>query len=394
MNTQAAAASPPMHILCWGTYDISKPRARLLLKGLRLAGAEVDERHIDIWSGVVDKSQVSGLRQRLSIAARWLLSYPRLAWQLARVPKPDVVLVGFPGILDMLVAAPIARLRGIPLAWDMFMSLYDTIVEDRQMLHRGGVAARLLHALEGFALRRADLVFLDTQAHARRIETLFGLVPGSAGAVWVGAETEHFHAETIQDTSATTPIDRSGQSPLRVLFYGQFIPLHGIKTIVQAARLTRDEPIEWQLIGKGQEAARIKTMLVEQPLLKVRWDKWVDYPRLHQRIAAADVCLGIFGASEKAASVIPNKVFQIVAMGKPLITRDSPAIREMLDDAPPCVSLVPAGDAQALADAVRSFARWDQPIRPCHGLLQGKLDAEAVGQQCIVMLKRHFLPES
>jgi glycosyltransferase involved in cell wall biosynthesis len=378
-----------MHILCWGTYDISKPRARLLLKGLRLAGAEVDERHIDIWSGVVDKSQVSGLRQRLSIAARWLLSYPRLAWQLARVPKPDVVLVGFPGILDMLVAAPIARLRGIPLAWDMFMSLYDTIVEDRQMLHRGGVAARLLHALEGFALRRADLVFLDTQAHARRIETLFGLVPGSAGAVWVGAETEHFHAETIRETTAAERVGSSGQSPLRVLFYGQFIPLHGIDTIVQAARLTRNEPIEWQLIGKGQEAARIKAMLVEQPLSKVCWDEWVDYSQLHQQIAAADVCLGIFGTSDKAASVIPNKVFQIVAMGRPLITRDSPAIREMLESTPPCVSLIPPSDAHALAVAVRAFLQRDRPVMHCHALLQDKLDAKAIGQQCLALFEHN-----
>ncbi len=53
-----------MRILCWGTYDTSKPRARLLLKGLRLAGAVVDECHVDIWQGVVDKSQVRGLRQR------------------------------------------------------------------------------------------------------------------------------------------------------------------------------------------------------------------------------------------------------------------------------------------------------------------------------------------
>ncbi|MCW0201152.1 MAG: glycosyltransferase [Rhodanobacter thiooxydans] len=382
-----------MRVLCWGTYDTSKPRARLLLKGLRLAGAVVDECHVDIWQGVVDKSQVRGLRQRLGIATRWLLSYPRLAWRLARAPKPDVVLVGFPGILDILVAAPIVRLRRIPLAWDMFMSLYDTVVEDRQILARSAAAAKLLHALERFALRRADLVFLDTQAHARRVETLFGLAIGSAGAVWVGAETEHFHADTIRDTAVRAPVDSSGRSPLRVLFYGQFIPLHGIETIVQAAQLTRGEFIEWQLIGKGQESDRIKALLDEQPLPKLHWEEWVDYAQLHQHIAGADVCLGIFGESEKAASVIPNKVFQIVAMGKPLITRDSPAIREMLDDAPPCVSLVPAADPAALAAAVLSIAQQPRPIRTCHDVLKSWLDAKAVGQQCMALLTTHLTTE-
>lgn len=269
------------------------------------------------------------------------------------------------------------------------MSLYDTVVEDRQMLPRSGVAARLLHALERFALRRADLVFLDTQAHARRIENLFGLPPDSAGAVWVGAETEHFRDNPMRDA----PIDSPSRSALRVLFYGQFIPLHGIETIVQAARLTRSESIEWQLIGKGQESDRIKALLTEQPLPKLHWEAWVDYAQLHQHIADADVCLGIFGTSEKAASVIPNKVFQIVAMGRPLITRDSPAIREMLNDAPPCVSLVPPADPAALAAAVRNIAERRQSMGTCHGSLQSRLDAKAVGQQCMALLETHLTTE-
>jgi glycosyltransferase involved in cell wall biosynthesis len=374
-----------MRVLCWGTYDTSKPRTRILIEGLRRNGVEVIERQADIWSGVVDKSQIRGVGRRLWIVLRWLLAYPRLAWQLARAPRPDVILVGFPGLIDMLVAAPIARIRGIPLAWDMFMSVYDTVVEDRRLLRRGGLPARLLHALERFALHRADLVFLDTQAHARRVEALFELPTGSAGAVWVGVEIEHFHAEP-----ATPDAGKGGQSrttPLKVLFYGQFIPLHGIETIVRAARLTQDADIEWYLIGKGQETARIEKLLAEQPLPRLHWDSWVDYGQLHRRIAEADVCLGIFGTSEKAASVIPNKVFQIVAMGRPLITRDSPAIRELLEDGAPCVQLIPPADPEALAKAVGAIARahaiaWAS----CHNALRGKLDPKFVGEQCISLL--------
>lgn len=376
-----------MRVLCWGTYDTGKPRVRLLHEGLRLQGVEVMQCHVDIWRGVEDKSQVRGFWQQLGIAARWLLAYPRLAWQLARAPRPDALLIDFPGLLDMLIAAPIARMRGIPLCWDMFMSIYDTVVEDRQLLRRGGLPATLLHALESFALRRADLVFLDTQAHARRVESLFGLKSGSIHAVWVGVETEHFHIEPVVVRNVPAGID---QSPLQVLFYGQFIPLHGIETIVQAARLTRDEPIEWNLIGKGQEAGRIQALLAEQPLANLRWDSWVNYEQLNQRIAEADVCLGIFGKSEKAASVIPNKVFQIVAMGRPLITRDSPAIREMLENMHPCVRLIPAADPSALANAVRDHARQGRSSIRCHTALEGKLDAAAIGRQCIALLTSHL----
>jgi glycosyltransferase involved in cell wall biosynthesis len=245
--------------------------------------------------------------------------------------------------------------------------------------------------MEGFALRRADLVFLDTQTHARRIETLFNLEPGSVGAIWVGAETECFHADLVE-TNIRTAADTA--SDVCVLFYGQFIPLHGIETIVHAARIARDEPIQWQLIGSGQETNRIKALLAEQALPKLHWDSWVDYKQLSHRIAAADVCLGIFGTSEKAASVIPNKVFQIVAMGRPLITRDSPAIRELLDDAPPCVYLIPAADPAALVTSIRDFSRQSRSAMRCHTALQGKLDALAIGQQCATLLKSHLGLES
>jgi glycosyltransferase involved in cell wall biosynthesis len=243
-----------------------------------------------------------------------------------------------------------------------------------------------LHAIERFALRRADLVFLDTEAHARRIEKLFGFASGSMGSVWVGAETDCFRRDAKITPAPPAPAD----APLRVLFYGQFIPLHGIETIIRAARLTRSEAIEWQLIGQGQESERIARLLDEQPLPRLRWDTWVDYEQLPGRIAGADICLGIFGTSEKAASVIPNKVFQIVAMGRPIVTRDSPAIREMLENLPPCVYLVPPGDPDALASALRDFVPCKRQAPDCHRALQVRISAQAVGRQCTDLFARRL----
>jgi glycosyltransferase involved in cell wall biosynthesis len=204
----------------------------------------------------------------------------------------------------------------------------------------------------------------------------------------VGAESEHFQPRPV--SPLPTEDGASDDAQFRVLFYGQFIPLHGIATIVMAARLTRDEPILWQIIGEGQESQRIQHMLDEQPLQNLHWEQWVDYSELHRRIAQADACLGIFGDSEKAASVIPNKVFQIVAMQRPVITRDSPAIRELLEHAPPCVTLIPPNDPLALADAVRRLAHTARSPGPCHGVLSHRIGAEAIGRQCVDVLTRHF----
>jgi glycosyltransferase involved in cell wall biosynthesis len=101
-------------------------------------------------------------------------------------------------------------------------------------------------------------------------------------------------------------------------------------------------------------------MLDAEKLPSLKWIPWVEYEKLIDWISQADVCLGIFGASGKAARVIPNKVFQILAAGKPLITRDSPAIRELLLPDMDGVTLVPAADAPALADAVRELGTGEK----------------------------------
>ena len=74
---------------------------------------------------------------------------------------------------------------------------------------------------------------------------------------------------------------------------------------------------------------------------------WVEYELLGEELARAGICLGVFGRSEKAARVVPNKVYHAMAVGRPVITADTPAAREVLEHERTAL-LVPAGDAPAL----------------------------------------------
>lgn len=374
-----------MRILLWGTYDTGKPRIRILRDGLREApGVELQEIHASLWEGIEDKSQISGFGHRIRLLARWLLAYPGLAWRLARAPRPDLLLISYPGMVDIFVAAAIARARRIPIAWDVFLSLYDTICEDRRLVAPGSLAGKLIRALEGKALRVADLVFMDTRAHARRVERLFDLEEGRCGSVWVGVETEHF-SEASAGVRTGSPA-----APMRVLFYGQFIPLHGVDTIVRAAQLLRNEPVEWLIVGRGQVAGRVRAMLEKDPLPGLQWLEWVEYGQLQRHLAEADLCLGIFGASAKAASVIPNKAFQIVAAGRPLVTRDSPAIRELLSHSPPDTYLVPPDDPVALSRSVLEHLRSRRTAAPAptRRHLSAQFDKAAIACQFLDLIGR------
>ena len=335
-----------LRFVALGTYDKGKPRIRILLRGLRENGVEVIECHRDVWGGIEDKSQVRGAGQTFALAWKLLSAYPILIWRYLRMPKHDVVLIGYLGLFDVLVLWPFVRLRRAFLVWDVFLSLYNTVVEDRSIVTKRNPVSGVLWIMEWFALRLVDLALMDTQAHSDYLSKTYVLDPTRIARVFVGVEREKFDLAAHGLSPANVD-----ESPKRVLFYGQFIPLHGIETVVRAAKLTENENLRWRLIGTGQEASKIRNLVDELQPTNLEWINWVDYEDLVKYLADCHVALGVFGTTDKAQRVIPNKVFQILAAGRPLVTGDTPAAHELLDNVK-CVSLVAVGAPRALADAV------------------------------------------
>ncbi len=256
----------------------------------------------------------------------------RAELELLRRPTGDfdALVVGYPGHLDLPAARRAAQ--GRPVVFNPLVSLADTLVSDRGRFRAGSLPARLLHKMDRAAFRAADVVVADTAAQAE----LFGRLGARRVEVcFVGAEERVFGPGWKM------------LEPFTALFVGKLIPLHGIDTVLEAARLAPGIP--FRVIGSGQ----LEHLLPERPP-NVEWVPWVEYARLPEQLHACGCALGIFGTSAKAQRVIPNKVFQALACGAPVITADTPAVRELGEDSP---LLVPPGDARALADAVVRLAR-------------------------------------
>jgi glycosyltransferase involved in cell wall biosynthesis len=341
-------------IIAWGSYDDSKPRVRLLLDALARRGALAAQIRIAAWQDIEDKS-VAGRARLLKVLLRLALSYPLALLRLLRQPRGSTVLLPYPGTPDVFLAAPIARLRGHRLVLDAFLPIHDTIVGDRAMVDAGSWIARAIWAVERMGLRLADVILVDTDQHGDFFASEFGLERDRFVTVLVGAEP--LFASPPRNTSLAELPDLPTDRPL-VLFYGQLIPLHGLPAILEAIELTRDDPFHWVVVGRGQEEPKLKAALEDRGGgSNATWIPWVDYEVLPSLIARAHVCLGVFGASDKAGRVIPNKVFQALFAGKPVITRSSPAIDALAQRFPNALITVPAEDSAALADAVRRIAR-------------------------------------
>ena len=297
-----------------------------MITALRRAGVEVAEHHVPVWEGTEHKWRAGAAGAgRLAAAEAKLLLTPRCDF--------DVLLVGYPGHFDLLAARRVARHR--PIVFNPLVSLVDTFVQDRARFAAGSVAARALEWVDRRALRAADVVVADTDANADRFAALGRLPRGRVAVCLVGAEERIFRP----------PWSPGGGE---FLFVGKLIPLHGLETILSAARLAHD--VRLTIVGSGQ----LEHLLRERPP-NVRSIPWIPYGQLGDAYRGTRCALGIFGTSDKAARVIPNKVFQALACGTPVITADTPAARELLVDGENAL-LVPPGDPAALAETLNRAA--------------------------------------
>lgn len=364
---RGARVSRLPRVLYAGTYERDYPRNRLVIAALRRAGCEVRELHQPVWERTRDKpAGYRGVVALVRLGARLSVAYLRLL--LAFLPAlrhTDIVVIGYIGQADMLTLGLIARLAGRPVIFNPLVTLTDTLVEDRRLVRPDSLAGKVVRVIDGLSLRVPRVVLVDTSESGAYIQRRFGVRRERVVRVPVGAEEALFRPDDRGRDRC-----RPASAPLEVLFYGKMIPLHGVETVIGAARLLAGEDVRFTLIGDGQLGPEIRRRAEALGLRNVRFERWVRYDQLPARVMQSDVVLGIFGDTDKAARVVPNKVYQAMAMGAAIVTRDSPAARRLLQDGGSAL-LVPPADPEALAAALRRLQ--DPTLRAALG--QGAREA-------------------
>lgn len=312
-----------MRVCYFGAYDRSYARNKVLMKGLRENGCEVLECH--------NAHPLKALR--LPLLARKYLSMAR---------HVDVIVVGACGHTYVPLAKLLARATGKPVILDAFVSQYDTVIKDRKQFKDRSWRAKYYYALDKVSASLADIVLLDTEQHVDYFCETFRLPREKFRPILVGADTDLFRPRP----------PRPRDNAFLVTFIGTFIPLQGVQYVIQAAQLLRDYSwVRFLLVGSGQTFGEARRLAVDLNIPNLSFIGQLPIEQLPQRLAEADVCLGIFGDTEKAQRVIPNKVYQAMAMGKPVITGDTPASRPYLIHRENAM-LVPVADPSAIAGAV------------------------------------------
>jgi len=316
-----------------------------MIAGLRAAGVEVSECHAPLWTGIEDRVQVaSGRWLGLSFLKRVLSAYKQLLVNYVALDKDyDVMVLGYPGQLDILVARVLTWLRRKPLVLDLFMSIYLIAVE-RELATKSPLSIKLLRWLESLACRLPDLLICDTQAYAAWHQYTHRVRPEKFRLVPTGADDRLFKPAALVDPS---PTDK-----FKVLYYGTYIPNHGVETIIQAANLLKDKPdILFELIGEGPAKATAQSLAGRYALNNVIFTGWLEQDALLEKIVQAGLMLGVFGVTPQSLMTIQNKIYESLAMAKPLVTGDSTTVQEALTDRIHAY-LVERANPTALAEAI------------------------------------------
>ena len=326
----------------------------MIIEGLRRNGIDVVECHEDLWKGTSEK--LAGIQDGFSIIKkllRILQVYLKLIRKYWSIGYYDAIIVGYAGHIDVFLAKFLNIFRRKPLIFDAFLSLYDTAVVDRGIISPASVRAKLLHLIDRWSCRLADAVLLDTPAHIDYFVREFRLPAGKFHAIPVGSSlkmNEPTRIQTVKDNK------------FNVLYFGSYRPLHGVDVILKAAKIIQDDignDIVFNLAGTGQLLPEMKGLASKLELKNVTFiDRFVKEEELSGIIGNADVCLGIFGKSEKALRVIPCKVYNCLAIGKPLITARTLATDGVLTHNENVYFCNP-GDPESLAEGVLALKNND-----------------------------------
>lgn len=251
-----------------------------------------------------------------------------------RGEKYDILFVSF---MSQMVIPFIKKNGDILLIDDFFISIYDTLVNDRKRVR--GPLKKVLHEIDRITLVKSDLVITDTMEHARYYAREFRYPEEKLRVLYLEADKEIYYPRTVNKE------DR-WKGKYLVLYFGSILPLQGVGVILSAARLLqKHSEIQFLIIGPVTR---------RRNLSNVEYIDWLPQNMLAEYIAQADLCLaGHFHPTiQKARRTIPGKAYIYQAMGKPMILGDNAANRELFSEEQEGIFFVPMGSAKCLAKTI------------------------------------------
>jgi glycosyltransferase involved in cell wall biosynthesis len=277
------------------------------------------------------------------------LSYlAAVALNVFRLPRADVVVSTSPQFFAGLSGALVATVQRRPWVLEIRDIWPESIAAVGAM--KRGIGLRLVEAIETWAYRRADQVVVVSPAFVPHIDERYPLRRPVA-VIENGVDLGLFAGADA--AGGAVPTDLEG----RVVFgyIGTHGMAHSLETVLRAAALTADDDrIGWLLVGSGAERDRLVAMKAALGLHNLVMLDHQPRSAMPGVWSSIDVSLVVLRRSDVFLRVIPSKIFEAMAMSRPIILGVDGEARRIVE-AGNCGVFIPPEDPAALAAAARAM---------------------------------------
>jgi glycosyltransferase involved in cell wall biosynthesis len=350
-----AAAGHEVHVItCTPSHPHGRPFAgyeassfRRLFRGVPRPYERIDGIHVHrVWTWLAPNR---GVAWRV---LNFLSFVPGALLRARRLGRFDVAVGTSPQFFCAVAAWLYARLRRTPWVFEL-RDLWPESIPAVGAMRRSRVLA-LLERLELRMYRDASAVACVTRAFAENLASrgidrrrLHFVPNGIVPAFWRQGSREEGRAAL-----------GAADGEILVGYVGTIGMAHGLRTTLEAAAVLRDTHahVKFVIVGDGAELPDLRAVAAAQGLTNVRFTGLLPRDRMPSVLAAIDIALVTLRPSDVFRTVLPSKMFEAMAAGRPVVLAVDGEARATLERARAGVAVTP-GHLGAFVSAIERLSR-------------------------------------
>jgi glycosyltransferase involved in cell wall biosynthesis len=226
--------------------------------------------------------------------------------------KYDIVYASSARLMTAALGTYVASSRGIPLYLDIRDLIIDSIKDSMPGI-RGSFLKPFFSLIEGWAINRADKVNLVSKGFS---SYFYKYYPGQSYSFFTNGIDEMF---TTVASNENDNWKRSTNKPITVLYTGNIGEGQGLHWILPDLAKQLEGHVIFKLIGDGGRKPQLEQRLIEVGCSNVELFPPVKRDKLIAEYQKADVLfLHLNDYYKSCKKVLPSKLFEYGAMGKPI----------------------------------------------------------------------------
>jgi colanic acid biosynthesis glycosyl transferase WcaI len=263
--------------------------------------------------------------------------------------RPDIIIATSPQLFVGLTGRWLGWIKRVPFILEV-RDLWPDSITASGMGSDTDLSIRLLRALSAFLYRSCDHVVVVTPAFKQELVAKWRVRDNKISLVENGVETDVFTPDVIGD-EVKKELGLEGK--FLVSYIGTLGLAHGLHAVVKAAAHLQIAFPDIQLlfVGEGADKDRLTSLVSELNLTNVHFLLQQPREKIPSIIRASDVCLVLLRKANVFETVIPTKMLEFMACGRPVILGVDGQARQIIETAKAGVFVEPE-DSTALAQAV------------------------------------------